>query len=497
MRKLLFALLLPLPLVAGCAGGDDDGPNPFDDEYPLSGEDEVKGDGYQNAPDDSKADEAFPAKFDMLTADQSPVKSQGSRGVCSIFATLGQVENLYIAAGQRTPPPDFSEQYLQWSVKNEVGDFRNTEGSSGDSNLEAVVEYGVVEEAAWPYESFKWGPSNDPACNGGENLPTKCYTNGEPPQAARDARKWKLPSKRWISSTERSIKHHLMNKKTTVVAGMTFFYQSWNHRLSTLPVSTDLWRKGAVTYPNAEDKTKSLEKRAGHAIVILGWDDNLEFDMRDKDGNPVLDAQGNVRKEKGFWLFKNSWGTGSFGVDHPAGAGYGWLSYKYVSEYASTVMAEVPRLEMQTETVCDNNRDDDGDNQEDCADPDCAANPACTGGGTVRTYSATPGAAIPDNDPAGVSSTIAVPDTGALASVKVTLAITHTYRGDLKVTLTKGSTTVTVVDEEGGSADNINASFDLSGFSGDIAGDWVLKVVDGAGQDEGTLDSWELEVGVQ
>jgi hypothetical protein len=37
--------------------------------------------------------------------------------------------------------------------------------------------------------------------------------------------------------------------------------------------------------------------------------------------------------EKGFWLFKNSWGTASFGVENPYGAGYGWLSYRYVDEY--------------------------------------------------------------------------------------------------------------------------------------------------------------------
>src|SRR5690349_15472827 len=240
MRKIVAPVLAAsLTFIAGCAS--DDGPTPYDEDPPLSDEDDVLG-GPADAPDDSKADEVFPAQWNELKDKQSPVKSQGSRGVCSIFATTAQVENLYIVAGASNP--DFSEQYLQWSVKNQVGAFAHTEGSNGGSNLDAVVDYGTVEESAWPYESFPWSSANDAECNGGENLPTKCYTNGEPPASATSARKWKLPSSRWISSSPTSIKHQLMQKKTGVVVGLTFFYQAWNHRRSTIPVDADFWRKG-------------------------------------------------------------------------------------------------------------------------------------------------------------------------------------------------------------------------------------------------------------
>jgi len=492
MRKLIATLLFATPLIAACAS--EDGPTPYDDDPPLSGEDEVKGDAPANAPDDSKADEVFPAQWNELKTKQSPVKSQGSRGVCSIFATTAQVENLYITAG--VPDADFSEQYLQWSVKNQVGAFANTEGSDGGSNLEAVVSYGTVEESAWPYETFPWSAANDPACNGGENLPTKGYTNGEPPASATSAHKFKLPSKRWISSSPTSIKHHLMQKKTGVVVGMTFFYQSWNHRRSTLPVDAEYWRQGYVTYPNAKDKTESAMHRAGHAILIIGWDDNLEVPMRDETGAVIKDADGNPKTEKGFWIFKNSWGTAGFGISHANGPGYGYLSMKYVQEYGNAATAEVPDLGAQTETACDDGLDDDGDNQIDCADSDCATNPACSSNPTVHTYTASPNAAIPDNDPTGVSSTIPVPDAGAIGSVKVTVAIDHTYRGDLTVTLAHGGTTKTVVARQGGSEDDIRAAFDVAGFTGAaLVGDWTLNVADGAAVDTGTLESWTLEVG--
>lgn len=492
MRKLLVSVLFAAtPLVAACAG--DGGPTPYDEDIPLSGEDEVKGDAPANAPDDSKADEVFPAQWNQIADTQSPVKSQGSRGVCSIFATTAQVENLYITAGMANP--DFSEQYLQWSVKNQVGAFPNSDGSDGGSNLDAVVDYGTVEESAWRYESSPWTTANDPACTG-ESRPTRCYTNGEPPATATSARKLKLPSSRWIASSQTSIKHHLMTKKTGVVVGMTFFYQGWNHRGSTIPVDTSFWQKGYVTYPNAKDKSESAKHRAGHAIMIIGWDDTLEVPMRDEAGAYLTSSDGSPRTEKGFWIFKNSWGTAGFGIDHPNGPGYGYLSMKYVQEFGNAVTAEVPDLEVQAETACDDGTDNDGDNKVDCADTDCAANPACSSDPTVHTYTAAPNASIPDDDATGVSSTIAVPDAGSVGSVKVTVAIEHSYRGDLTLSLRHGSTTQVVVREQGGSEDDIRAEFDVAGFTGaSLNGDWTLTVVDGAAQDVGTLETWSLEIG--
>jgi hypothetical protein len=494
MRKILAPVLAAtLSIAAGCAS--DDGPTPFDEDPPLSSEDDVTG-GPADAPDDSKADEVFPAQWNEIASKQSSVKSQGSRGVCSIFATTAQVENLYITAGAQNP--DFSEQYLQWSVKNQVGDFTNTEGSNGGSNLEAVVSYGTVAESVWPYESSPWTAANDPACNGGMNLPTKCYTNGEPPAAAATAQKFQLPSSRWISSRPTSLKHHLMQKKTGIVVGLTFFYQSWNHRRSTIPVDAEFWRQGYVTYPNAKDKSESATQRAGHAILIIGWDDELAVPVRDETGAYVKNTDGSQKVEKGFWIIKNSWGTAGFGINHPNGAGYGYLSFKYVEEYGNSVTAEVPDLGTPaTEAACDDGLDNDGDNDTDCDDSDCTADPACASNPTVQTYTSTPNLSIPDNDPTGVSDTIAVTDTGSVGSVNVTLAIDHTYRGDLTVTLAHGTTTRTVVAETGGSEDDIRAEFDVAGFTGaSLTGDWTLQIVDGAGQDVGTLESWTLEVGV-
>ena len=467
MRKALVQALVSLPLFVAACAQSDEGPTPYDDDYGITeGDINAGAPNNDSLPDDNKADAQYPAKFELPKVEQSKVKSQGSRGVCSIFAATAIVENLYLKAGMPAPEVDFSEQYMQWSVKNQIGSFAHTEGSNVDSNLQAVVRYGGVKEAAWPYESFPWTAANDAECTGGENLPTKCYTNGEPPASAVNGTKFKLPSSRWINTN--SIKAHLTTKKSGVGVGLTFFYQSWNHRRSTIPVDANLWRQGFVTYPNDKDKSESAMHRAGHAIEIVGWDDDLEIPMRDGDGNPVLDANGNPKKEKGFWLFKNSWGTGSFGAQHPYGDGYGWLSMRYVKEYGSAVVAEIPTL----------------DNPPPPPPP----------GGSAHTYTSSPAASIPDRDPAGASSTINVPDAGTISAVKVTTDITHTYRGDLKVTLTHGTTSQVIFNKTGGSADDLKQTFTVTGFTGELKGDWTLKVEDTAAQDVGKLNSWTLEV---
>jgi hypothetical protein len=275
---------------------------------------------------------------------------------------------------------------------------------------------------------------------------------------------------------------------------MTFFYQSWNHRRSPLPVNTQYWREGIVLYPNAVDKTRSLEQRAGHAIQIVGWDDEKAVATVDDKGEIVKDADGNPVMEVGFWIFKNSWGTGSFGAANPHGDGYGYLSYKYVAEYGTAYVSDVPSYQAPAET-CDNGTDDDGDQQVDCDDTQCATHASCQSMPTSRTYASTAAVDIPDNTPAGIASTIDVPDAGTVGSVKVTLDIAHSYRGDLEVVLSHAGRNVTLHDQTGSYEDDLKLTLDAAGLDGTaLAGAWTLTVSDHAAYDTGRLNGWSIEV---
>lgn len=103
---------------------------------------------------------------------------------------------------------------------------------------------------------------------------------------------------------------------------------------------------------------------------------------------------------------------------------------------------------------------------------------------------------IPDNDAAGITSTIEVSDTVQIFGVNADVNITHTWSGDLLVTLTSpAGTEVVLSNRAGGSADDIIKSWDLSDFNGEMAaGTWTLFVSDNVGADTGTLNSWGMVI---
>ncbi|WP_201770360.1 proprotein convertase P-domain-containing protein, partial [Altibacter lentus] len=144
------------------------------------------------------------------------------------------------------------------------------------------------------------------------------------------------------------------------------------------------------------------------------------------------------------------------------------------------------------------------------------------------TVSDTPALAIPDNDPVGASTTITVADDFVITDLNVAMDITHTWVGDLIITLeSPAGTTAVLVDRMGTTTGGVGCSSNdleitlddeatlpiedecqagppaasgdftpnnpLSIFDGEsTVGDWILTITDNAGGDTGTLNSWGL-----
>jgi len=113
---------------------------------------------------------------------------------------------------------------------------------------------------------------------------------------------------------------------------------------------------------------------------------------------------------------------------------------------------------------------------------------------------------IPDNDPNGVASSLAVTQEGTLKELQVTVDITHSWIGDLQVSLV-GPTGQEVIlhGRSGGSADNLRTSFTTQSLPAlaalvqantAVRGTWTLKAADLALQDVGKLNSWSLELSI-
>ena len=116
------------------------------------------------------------------------------------------------------------------------------------------------------------------------------------------------------------------------------------------------------------------------------------------------------------------------------------------------------------------------------------------------TGEAKPMIAIPDNNAAGIASTIAIAESGTVERIKVSVDIEHPYIGDLRVTLISPAGRRAVLHARvGGSQDNLIATYD-SASPGELAsmvgqpmkGDWVLSIADRDAQDQGTLRRWSI-----
>jgi subtilisin-like proprotein convertase family protein len=125
------------------------------------------------------------------------------------------------------------------------------------------------------------------------------------------------------------------------------------------------------------------------------------------------------------------------------------------------------------------------------------------GSGTV-TQSAAPAAAIPDNGPV-VESAVTVSGSGNVTGVKVSVNVTHTYRGDVELTLVHPDGTLVRLKAYGSAdaAANLVTTYpdqtqpleSLAALNGKpIAGAWKLRVRDAGEYDTGTFNNWSVTV---
>jgi subtilisin-like proprotein convertase family protein len=124
--------------------------------------------------------------------------------------------------------------------------------------------------------------------------------------------------------------------------------------------------------------------------------------------------------------------------------------------------------------------------------------------GQVASGQASPNVLIPDNNPTGVVSAISLNKSGFARRIKAGVGIAHTFIGDLEVELVSPSGDKALIhNRQGGNQDNLRATYDsaantaLAALTGKpAAGNWELRVRDLDRQDEGKLETWNIEIEV-
>lgn len=107
---------------------------------------------------------------------------------------------------------------------------------------------------------------------------------------------------------------------------------------------------------------------------------------------------------------------------------------------------------------------------------------------------------IPDNNSAGIASVMSVEVSGELVRLDVSVDISHTWIGDLRVLLVSPSgAEILLHDRTGKSRNDIRKTFSTSSHAAmsllvgeSVQGDWQLQVADAAARDVGVLHAWSF-----
>lgn len=305
---------------------------------------------------------------------QSSVKSQGSRGTCSIFSATAMAEAMLKISGKVSLDEivDLSEEWLEFLA---IASTRSTtDGSYSSKNFDLIFKHGMAHEKTLHYETDDWTTSFwglsqercshlverdlsvcklahfDPSFYSmSQSLLSESVIGGaqEFLSAKKEALKFK---KQYLMKTPNvyyniysvSEVKALLKSGVPVTVGMDFFYGAWNHRKANdLGIGRDLkaWEEGVVGYPEKLSMdyavSRKSENRAGHSILVVGFDDTkiVETSIKMNDGT--------IKKftYQGVYYFKNSWGTDSFGrnqsIEDESFPGYGQITQAYANEYGS------------------------------------------------------------------------------------------------------------------------------------------------------------------
>lgn len=231
--------------------------------------------------------EELPDKID-LRENCPPVFDQGNIGSCTSQAGVGAYmmlkdtdilhSRLYLY---------FKERFLEDAIDEDNGATMRSIGK-------ALHKFGVCTEKMHPYISSKF-----------KNTPTE--------QADKEAENYKINAYKKLSNINQ-IKEYLVKKQQPVMIGMEI-YSSFESR--------GVIQTGIVPMPKKDERFLG-----GHAVLIVGYDDNFGKNKVKKGFlNSLFRMFASPNNNNGYFIVRNSWGEG-FGDD-----GYFYLSYEFMKEH--------------------------------------------------------------------------------------------------------------------------------------------------------------------
>lgn len=220
------------------------------------------------------------------------VRSQGSRGTCSVFTLTFLLEYAY-ATRLTTGSNDLSEEYLNY-VSNLVSGTA-ADGDFFDNLDRGYQSWGIVSEASSPYQSMPVTTIAQPVLDSG-----RLWTRF----SADFIKPWDSTKGASLAQLDRAIAY-LDRNLPIAFGGWWPNGSAWG---TTLVGGIEVMN----VPPLSEKSTMVFD---GHSVPLVGYRRDATF------------AGG------GYFVFRNSWGP-SWGD-----AGYGYMPFQYVLDYANDLVA--------------------------------------------------------------------------------------------------------------------------------------------------------------
>lgn len=212
-----------------------------------------------------------------------PVREQGKRGACQVFAMVGVMEYQLARRGKRV---DLSEQFIMWAA-NEAKNLNRTDGFNPELLIGGLKKHGICKESLMPYI-----PRNEtiqkPSAKALKDAATRTSCEVTSIKHFRSD----------IGFSDEDIKKitDSLDKKVPVTATLC-----WPHGLYDEQIIDAQY---FIIDNSIDGKNKS-----GHGVILVGYG----LDKKMPGG--------------GYFILRNSWGT-KF-----ADRGYAGITFAYAKKY--------------------------------------------------------------------------------------------------------------------------------------------------------------------